>query len=1636
MNGQRKIIRQKLITSLVLIALILSSYGTFLSETVAAAINYENQKTATSDKKVSFDAYFLNGDAKTHDVIANTKDENELKLDISLEEGVMQNTKIVFNNPNFKINFEKLKENPIIKSVNEEENSIELNQIIENTVIPVSISYKEDAEMSLDDISRNTDISLTSIYTSTKDTDKEINGSISLNISWTSTIEGKIESNINNYSEIAGKSILITNYKSVMNNVNLPMESTNFELNVPEIEGQIPDEVKVIENGKEISNEEYTYDKENKRVNIIKSNVANEENKVRQMSGNMEYVVIYTYNKELKLKKVNTILNSNLKLKAYTLEEVFINNSQEVEKEKNNVTTNLNINTEAKISKGYLYNKENYEMPYSVNLEAQIQYIIPNSDIEIVENGETLLGDNVNINVSSIAEYKNTTINKDELVNILGENGVLEIINADTNKVLTRINKDTEADEKGNIVIKYKDIHRVRFLIKAPEQIGTINIKSNKKISKNNNISIDTLKRVNKLKISFENKNIAVSNTVEKDIELYNTVTKSDMEVSKTEFSTLDDNANMNIKLNLLTNNMDYDLYKNPKLAITFPSEFENITINSVGISFENGLKILNKRVSTNNDGTKTLYIDLEGEQKTYQGNNDVTANTQIVVDANVKINRTVTTREVDLRYNYTNEKAISFDDNGTQIAKIKINAPYGLVMSTDVNGNEGRTKEIKDVEIQARSEEQIVRVEENIVNNYNSDVNNFEITGVIPLKDKEYTLGDNTITSNYTATIDGNIEINRNDATIEFSEDNKNWTTTRSENSDLFRIKFNNSTLKKGDLITLSYNLKIPENVTYSKDGYVAFITNGQNENNNVNAWSAAKLSTQDAVMGETEPVTSTTEEGPIKTEISVMQGNESLQEGQVVYDEQVLKYIIKLTNTTDKPITNVKVIAKNTNAVFYEWVVEKFDEVQGNQSFKENPNKKEEVIDISEIKPGETKEVSYQTVAKKDGDDSIVKSDVSISADNITSQSMSSIENTIVDAKLKVVSDPGVTIGYPDEVREGGPVYVAAKITNLSDDKLNNIKINQYFGNYIDTDITGVSIGLGENIEEENRIADMKMENKVLSYTITEIEPSETIVITIYGILKTIEKDTTFYTYTMADYDDETYISNQTEYKIKKYFSDLEMNLTSNISEDTELKDGDNLIYTATIKNIGGFDQSLSVSDNVPEIAEINSVYYEKNGEKEEVKHDIDNSFSFSTNLGVNESITLVIDTSIYVYRGEEEEIENYISANATNLASLKTSNALKHKIYRDIGPIDPEDPTDPEEPTDPTDPEDPTDPTDPTDPEEPTDPEDPNNPNPPTETENHSIRGKVWLDSDKDGIKDDTETGVSNISLRLINSNGVELKFTTSSSNGTYEFTNVENGTYRVLLEYDNNSYGLTTYKKEGVSSNKDSDFIKSNVIEEGEQKELAATETITVSDNDITDIDAGLIKFGKHELVITKTLGEVTVKTKSSTKKYDLSGKQIAKVEIASKQMPNAEIIIEYNIKIQNNGEMDEYITNIRDIPSEGELADKNGDWSVEGENLINSELSKNPIKAGTSKEIKLRLKTKIDSNGTAKTINNKVDITENTNEDNITNINKDKASAQLLIGIKTGGMYIAISAVVIIILLIITAIIIQRKRGGK
>ena len=79
------------------------------------------------------------------------------------------------------------------------------------------------------------------------------------------------------------------------------------------------------------------------------------------------------------------------------------------------------------------------------------------------------------------------------------------------------------------------------------------------------------------------------------------------------------------MKINLNTQNMDYDLYKNPVLQVIFPSEFETVNIEQIGMSFENGLRLQSSNMVNNPDGTKTLTIYVTGEQQEYL-NNDITA--------------------------------------------------------------------------------------------------------------------------------------------------------------------------------------------------------------------------------------------------------------------------------------------------------------------------------------------------------------------------------------------------------------------------------------------------------------------------------------------------------------------------------------------------------------------------------------------------------------------------------------------------------------------------------------------------------------------------------------------------------------------------------------------------------------------------------------------------------------------------------------------------------------------------------------------------------------------------------------------------------------------------------------------------
>ena len=279
---------------------------------------------------------------------------------------------------------------------------------------------------------------------------------------------------------------------------------------------------------------------------------------------------------------------------------------------------------------------------------------------------------------------------------------------------------------------------------------------------------------------------------------------------------------------------------------------------------------------------------------------------------------------------------------------------------------------------------------------------------------------------------------------------------------------------------------------------------------------------------------------------------------------------------------------------------------------------------------------------------------------------------------------------------------------------------------------------------------------------------------------------------------------------------------------------------------------------------------------------------------------------------------------------------------------------------------------------------------------------------------------------------------MQETTCSKNGYYEFNEIENGNYRVIFEYDTSKYYLSPYKVNGIDENSNSDVLETEIEENNKRKKVAATEELTVENSDLNNINAGFIEFENRKLNISKTITKVTVKTNKSIKTYNFARKQIAKVEIPTKEMVNAQIEIEYTIDIQNEGEIPETIQEILDTPSgDLQLKDNFNNWYSKGNYLATNQLENTTIEPGETKSIKLMMATSTGSQGEGNNVINKAYISnlQSDNENLNIDINSEKNTAQLIIGVKTGAVQITILIILILAILVLIARSIIKTRGG-
>lgn len=213
--------------------------------------------------------------------------------------------------------------------------------------------------------------------------------------------------------------------------------------------------------------------------------------------------------------------------------------------------------------------------------------------------------------------------------------------------------------------------------------------------------------------------------------------------------------------------------------------------------------------------------------------------------------------------------------------------------------------------------------------------------------------------------------------------------------------------------------------------------------------------------------------------------------------------------------------------------------------------------------------------------------------------------------------------------------------------------------------------------------------------------------------------------------------------------------------------------------------------------------------------------------------------------------------------------------------------------------------------------------------------------------------------------------------------------------------------------------------------------------------------GLVLENTFDLELTNSVSKITIQNNDGTKEYTFDKVKLAKAEITAKNIASSTVDIEYTITVQNKGDVEGYAKEIVDYLPDGLIfnKEKNPDWYIDIEgNLCTKALAKQAIAKGKKKEVKLILTKQMTEDNTG-LINNTAEILEAYNDYGLEDVNSkpgnkiesenDFSSANVIISVKTGGVFIYTSVTFTTILLGGIAVfvtisklnIIKRKEGG-
>lgn len=1598
---------EKIFNKIIATALIITlTFANVLLLSNYASESYAGSEIETNDSNVEFDAYFKVANQKAYELTSDINNTENIFFYINTKEGYIENPKIEIKNAvdGNDVNVDLVKGN--VEGVrNISKNVIELEQVNKNDAKEIGISFKANKKETYN--LKNLDADFKVIFSGTlvkeNGKEKQIEKEVKRRANWKAQVNPLLSHYISKYIpyELNGeKMLLIEEYinSNVESNI-LPIKSTNVQIEVPNINGKQPVDAKIRANSTKATNGKetemtYNYDKEKNVINIIAENIADENDNVSwKKNATDQFVVTYIYNEDI-FDGIND--NIKIQLKEQSKIEVYQKDIQvfeqkiEDEIELNEITGNIvdtNIASTKTVDKGYIYLNKDNETEYRTALSTNISYSNIVNGISIYSEPDKFILKNDEIdNNEENTYYKSTKISKENFERILGVDGFIQIYNR--NELISTIDKNTLADEKNNLVINYADkmVNSIKIVTSKPQTEGRLKLINTKAIKGSLPYDKETLKNVKGLIVKSKIEN---GNETETVLNFEETFTKADITMNKNNLTTIRNNENVEFRVILDNNKTKYDLYKNPKILIELPKEIDEINIKDIFLSNAEWLNIESYDLYKNEEEKLVLEINTLGEQSTYDFQN----NSNIVINTDIVLNKYIPSEDEVIKMTYINENANMYENNeqtGYSEVGVKIEAPAGLLTVDNLGiNNENITTLLGETQtglVEANSEVQSGQITGTIVNNTGSDINNVNILGRIPFKDNKNIKTGESLGSNFDTTIKTAISVSKvnsenlviyysdnGEATNDIENEDNNWKTeiTDFTNIKSYLIVLKDYTFLKSETINFNYEINIPENLEKNQTSYAMYVVN-YTMNNTQNQMAST-------------PIGIATNKGPdVKVELTATRGGEELKDNAQVYAGEIIKYKVKATNNGTEKATNIQIKSPIPEGTTYVYISP--NATISTEYYLKNSEVKEQSNSVEEILPGESIEYEYEvmvdTISNKN-ETVTINNKATVDGEIGTDEEITSNELKIlakygeVSVELKPMKD-----GTYDYKVTGDYIIYSAHITNIIASDVENIKLSLEIPELFEY------IEFGEENDEEF-LNTGRYENGIATYRIEKIKQGEEKYITLSVRVKSSEiQEQSEKIIAMAEIENNKYISNEVVTAVKQI--KVEINQYSNITSEY-VKPGEKIQYKFEIKNCGAIDiNSIIFTDNIPKQLQVMGI------ESEILKENkLQNSISESFDIKSGEKLTITITAQVR----EEEDIRNITMENyATiigNLIGKIESNKIIHTIEleNDPGNYDP------------------------------------------SGNKVYKISGIAWEDENENGMRDSEESVIPDVLVGLLNAETLEfvenkngdILIDETDENGKYVFTGLTKGKYIVIVGLDESMYRLTVNNKKGVDENLNSDIYLREYTSDGQAFKIPSSGDLIVENSNISNIDIGLIEQAKFDLKLDKYVNKIIVQNKKGIKTYNYGESTLAKVELDRKYINNTNVIIEYKIKVTNEGELDGYVTSIADyLPEDVKFnAELNNNWYVENQVAYSTSLANTKLAPGETAEITL-IVTKATTDSNTGIINNRAEIYDAYNELGIVDIDSrpgnnvttedDYGKADVILGIKTGRMvlYIGLS----------------------